>query len=73
MSDPLRAEDLLPLIAKLPREQRVRLARLVLAAASSGDDRAAYAAHPVAPGELADDDDAIAWEGDGWDELAATW
>jgi hypothetical protein len=73
VSDPLRAEDLLPLIAKLPRDQRVRLARLALAAAAAGDDGAAYAAHPVDRGELADGDDGLGWDGEGWDELAPSW
>ncbi|MDQ3037954.1 MAG: hypothetical protein M3Y87_36500 [Myxococcota bacterium] len=68
MSDPLRAEDLLPLIAKLPREQQVKLARLALSAARAGD-AAAYAASPVSPAELGTEDDSLGWDAEGWDEF----
>lgn len=71
MHDPLRAEDLLPLIAKLPREQRLRLAKLALNALSAAEDAEAYVAHPEAAGEFADEgDDLAGWDGEGWDEFA---
>ena len=69
----MRAEDLLPLVAKLPREQRVRLARLAIASAAAGDDAAAHAAHPVDPDEVTSDDEALSWDGEGWDEFAQAW
>lgn len=68
MREPLRAEDLLPLIAKLPRDQRVRLAKLALSAAGTGD-AAVYAAVPVAADELASDEDSLGWDAEGWDEF----
>lgn len=68
VSEPLRAEDLLPLIAKLPRDQRVRLAELALSAAGTGD-AAVYATVPVPADELASDDDSLGWDAEGWDEF----
>ena len=69
MTGPLRVEDLLPLIAVLPREQRIRLVRLVLAAAPPGE-RDAYAALSVHDGEFGSEEDGLAWEAEGWDGLA---
>ena len=73
MDAALTAEDLWPLVQKLPHEQQVRLARLALLAASQGGDvdRDAYQAIPPAPGEFATDDDSLAWEAEGWEKVDA--
>src|SRR5262249_55197591 len=58
MTASLKAEDLWPLVQRLSRDERVRLAKLALGAASrdpSGDS----------------DDEALAWEAEGWEELDA--
>lgn len=73
MSEPLNAEDLLPLVQKLPREEQVRLARLALRAASTGAaDEKAYADEPPRPDEFEADEDPLAWEADGWEDADAT-
>ena len=72
MSDALTADDLLPLVAKLPHDQQIRLAKLVLrAAVAADDDAAAYLAAPVTADEFADDDDSLGWESDGWEGFIA--
>jgi hypothetical protein len=69
MPEPLTANDLLPLVAKLSREEQIRLAQLTLRAArDSSLDAAAYRATPVYPDELSrGDDDGAAWEAEGWE------
>ncbi len=69
MTQPLRAEDLLPLVLKLSQGERTRLAKLALAAPAG--DAAAYRAHPVSPEELGSDEDGLGWEAEGWDEPRA--
>jgi hypothetical protein len=72
MAQPLTADDLLPLVAKLSHEEQVRLAQLALRAARLGSrDAAAYHANPVRPDEFAQDDDCGAWEGEGWEASRA--
>jgi hypothetical protein len=67
MPKPLTADDLLPLIAKLSTEERHRLLRLAFR--ESGTDADAYAAQPVTPDEFGSDDDALAWEAEGWEGI----
>jgi hypothetical protein len=62
----LNADDLWPLVQKLPREEQLRLARRALASPGSAD-AAAYERQPVREGEFNTDDDAMAWESEGWD------
>lgn len=72
MSDPLTASDFWPLILKLPHDERVRLAKLALrAAANDGASAAAYAAAPPTADEFSSDDEALAWESEGWEEFGA--
>ena len=67
----ITADDLWPLVAKLPREQRVRLARLALArVAAPASDADAYARVPVAGDEFADEaEDPLRWDAEGWDDV----
>jgi len=67
------ADDLWPLVSKLSPQEQVRLAKLALRAAAlkSGDDAAVYAAAPVKQDEFSSDDDPLAWEADGWEDLDA--
>jgi hypothetical protein len=73
MAQPLTADDLLPLVAKLPHDEQVRLAQLALRAARDGSrDAAAYQANPVHSDEFSHDDTGAAWEGEGWENVRAT-
>jgi hypothetical protein len=70
----LTADDLWPLIEKLPRAERLKLARLalsrtVLPAAATDSQR--YAACPARPDEFSggSDDEPLAWEAEGWEEF----
>ena len=72
MAQSLTVDDLLPLIAKLPHDEQVRLALLVLRAARDATrDAAAYRAAPVRPDEFSQDDEGASWESDAW-EAAGT-
>jgi hypothetical protein len=68
----LKAEDLWPVVAKMPRHERVRLARMALVKGNlspEASDAERYSAVPVEEDEFdSADDDMMAWEGDGWEE-----
>ena len=67
MSTELKAEDLIPLIAKLSLAERHRLLHLVR---NQGlNDGQTYAAMPPRDGEFSSDDDALSWEVEGWEEF----
>jgi hypothetical protein len=68
MPTPFTVDDLLPLIAKLSSEERQRLLRLAFPQGST--DAGADAAQPVTLGEFGNDDDALAWEAEGWEGFA---
>jgi len=74
MPESLTAADLLPLVRKLSHEEQLQLAKLTLltAARSANEDVAAYAATPPAQGEFESDEDALGWDGAGWDEFDAS-
>jgi hypothetical protein len=72
MAQSLTADDLLPLVAKLPPDEQVRLAQLALRAARDGTrDAAAYRTTPVRPDEFSQDDESASWEGEGWEAAGA--
>jgi hypothetical protein len=72
MAQPLTADDLLPLIAKLPHDEQVRLAQLALRAARDGTrDAAAYQRTPVRADEFSQDEDGAAWDAEGWEPSGA--
>jgi hypothetical protein len=72
MAQPLTADDLLPLIAKLPHDEQVRLAQLALRAArDAARDAAAYRATPVRPDEFSQDEEGASWESEGWEAAGA--
>ncbi len=68
------AEDLWPLVAKLSRKERMRLARFALAAVAlppGTSDAERYLRIPVSKDEFASTEkDPLAWDADGWDEFA---
>lgn len=69
MNQVLKAEDLWPLVLKLPHDEQVRLAKLALQAAAHGgaDDAEAYRLAPPGDDEFSSDEDPLAWEADGWE------
>jgi len=73
VSSALKAEDLLPLVQRLPASEQILLAKLALrAAATDGElDGERYASHPPEAGEFDSEDDPLAWDGAGWDEFDA--
>jgi len=66
MSQPLTADDLLPLIAKLSSAERRKLFRLIQ---KVGSDVEAYRAVPPAQDEFSSDEDTLAWDGGGWEDV----
>jgi hypothetical protein len=67
MADELKADDILPLIAKLSREERRRLFRLALGQGRT--DAQAYAAQSPRDDEFFSDEDSLVWEAEGWEEI----
>jgi hypothetical protein len=74
MNVPLKAEDLWPLVQKLPQDEQVRLAKLALMAASRepSSDAESYRTAAPAPTEFGSDDEALAWEAEGWESVDAS-
>jgi hypothetical protein len=70
----LAAVDVWPIAKKLPRDEQLQLARLLLrqAATSLAADGEAYAAAPPGEEEFTSDEDVLDWEGEGWEEFYAT-
>ena len=67
MANELKADDLIPLIAKLSKRERRRLLRYAL---NHGlDDAEAYDARPPQNGEFTTDDDPLSWDADGWENI----
>jgi hypothetical protein len=67
MSQPLTANDLLPLVARLTPQERERLARLISAA--SERDAAIYATAPIRQDEFSANDESLAWDAEGWEDV----
>jgi hypothetical protein len=66
MADPMTAEDLLPLVARLSPQERARFLRLMTA---SANDAKAYAALPPKTDEFTTNEDELAWDADGWENV----
>lgn len=73
MATPLTANDLWPVLLKLPHDERVRLATLALKAASlrEGEEPSGYASVPPGADEFGADGDPLAWDAEGWDDVDA--
>lgn len=67
MSQPLTANDLLPLVARLAPGERRRLAQLI--SATSERDATMYAATPVRQDEFTSDEQSLGWDADGWENV----
>ncbi len=68
MSQPLTANDLLPLVARLAPRERERLMRLI--AATAERDASLYATAPPRQDEFTSDEESLAWDAEGWEGLA---
>jgi hypothetical protein len=68
MATPLTADDILPLVASLTPAERVRLLRLI--AIPHGADAAVYRSLPPSRNEFSTDEEPLAWEAEGWEDLA---
>jgi hypothetical protein len=68
MAKSMTVEEILPLVAGLTLADRARLLRMI--AASAGVSAvAAYTAVPTGADEFSSDEDPLAWESDGWEEV----
>jgi len=64
----MTVEDILPLVAGLTPQERVRLLRLI-ARSPSVDAAVAYAAVPPGRDEFSTDEEPLAWEAEGWEDV----
>jgi hypothetical protein len=64
LPQPLTADDLLPLVARLAPGERDRLVRLI--DATSGRDASVYGMTPPGRDEFSSNDEPLAWNSEGW-------
>ena len=67
MAKALTADDILPLVAALTPQERVRLLRLI--ALRQGADAPAYRSVPPSRDEFSADEEPLAWDAEGWEEM----
>jgi hypothetical protein len=67
MPRPLTADDIIPLVAALSPKERLRLLRLI--AMPQGADESVYRSLPPCPAEFSTDEEPLAWEADGWEDV----
>ena len=67
MPKSLTADDILPLVASLTPQERVRLLRLI--ASPQGADAPVYRALPPSRDEFSSDDEPLAWDAEGWEAV----
>jgi hypothetical protein len=61
-------EDILPLVDRLPAGEKLRLLRLVSTRAGA-HDLDAYRAAPVRDSEFSNNDESLAWDAEGWEDI----
>ena len=67
MAKPLTADDVLPLVACLAPQERVRLLRLITS--PPGADVSIYRSVPPAHDEFSTDEEPLAWDAEGWEDV----
>jgi len=67
MARALRADDILPLVDSLTPQERVRLLRLI--ARPQGGDAPVYRSVPPSRDEFSADDEPLAWDAEGWENV----
>jgi hypothetical protein len=68
----ITAQDLFPLVLKLSRQERVRLAKMAFSSAAQDarTDAAVYQAQPVQTDEFSQTGaDPLTWDADGWEDI----
>jgi hypothetical protein len=72
--NPLTAQDLWPIVSKLPREEQLQLARRVLAVAAGSPEQDAtrYQRAATSANEFSGIEDTLTWDADGWDAVDAS-
>ncbi|MCF6286122.1 MAG: hypothetical protein L3K26_13150 [Candidatus Hydrogenedentes bacterium] len=68
MPEQTTADAILPLTARLSRQERIRLICLI-AAQGDTDVAVAYVVAPPTDDEFSSDEEALAWEAEGWEEF----
>ncbi len=68
MAKRMTVDDILPLVANLTPQERVRLLKL-MASRPSTDPAAVYGAMPPGEDEFSTDEEPLAWEADGWEKV----
>ena len=66
MPEHLKADDIVPLVASLTPQERVRLLRLITS--SPGADASVYRSVPPARNEFSTDQEPVAWGAEGWED-----
>ena len=67
MPKPLTADDVLPVVACLTPQERVRLLRLITS--PPGADAPVYRSVPPARDEFSTDEEPLAWDAEGWEDV----
>ena len=67
MPKALTADDILPLVASLTPQERVRLLRLI--ALPQGSDASIYQSVPPSRDEFPADEEPLAWDAEGWEDM----
>jgi hypothetical protein len=70
MAKTLTADDILPLVASLTPEERVRLLRLI--ALPQGADEPVYRSVPPSRDEFSADEEPLAWDAEGWEDVGCS-
>ena len=68
MAKHLIADDIFPLVDCLSPDERLRLLRFI-SAPPTADDRDLYRALPPRNKEFSSDEDLLAWDAEGWEEV----
>jgi len=68
MGKSLTADDILPLVACLTPQERVRLLRF-LSVRPGADEKDAYRAFPPKREEFSSDEEPLAWDAEGWEDV----
>jgi hypothetical protein len=69
MSKRLSAEDILPLVVCLTARERSRLLKLIVGRPGT-NDKELYGALPPTLAEFSSDEEALAWDSDGWEGVS---
>ena len=69
MAKPLTADDILPLVACLTPQERLRLFRLI-SVRPGADEGDSYCALPPTREEFSNDEEPLSWNAEGWEDVS---